>query len=259
MTEETAQPPRPPFKVSGMATIKHLNVRKEGPDDEKILAVDAKLEFKNVDRRLCGYFDEALEAFLWRGNTDALIARNAFLSPVCYGNEISSASVQIGGESYVGCDAKKFAMEARDGGVMNLTCSVSLYPSSSDVSALARLVQEEASVTIEGPPDLFAAVAESSAVGHMRQLDATLKKDGISATISTGDGQVLATLGKDELYDKAVALVRENNKASISLVQRHLKIGYNRAARLLEAMQDGGVVSPMDATGVRHVKKAVTA
>ena len=59
MTQET-QPQRPPFKVAGSATIKHLNVRKEGPEDDKILAVDIKLEMCRIDRRLCAYFDDAL-------------------------------------------------------------------------------------------------------------------------------------------------------------------------------------------------------
>lgn len=261
MSEATTQPPRPPFKVSGMATIKHLNVRKEGPDDEKILAVDVKLEIKQVDRRLCGFFDEALEAFLWRGNTDALIARNVWLSPVEYSNTIKSATVAIGSINFMGAEVKKFSMEPRDGGVMTLGCSVSLFPSADDVSDLAKLVQDDARVTIEGPPDLFAGTPEvgavQGAVDAFRGLDDTLKKDGISATISTGSGEVLATLGKDALYDEAVALVRKENRASISMVQRILKIGYNRAARLLEAMQDGGVVSPMDAMGTRHVKKVV--
>lgn len=148
-------PSRPPFKVAGVASIKHLNVRKEGPDDEKILAVDVKLEFKGIDRRLCGYFDEALETFLWRGDTDALIARNAYLAPVSYANEITGATVVIGKETFMGCDVRKFAVSPRDGGVLTLICSVSLYPSSADVSALAKLVQEDERVSIEGPPDLF--------------------------------------------------------------------------------------------------------
>jgi hypothetical protein len=154
---------RPQFKVAGVATIKHLNVRKEGPEDERILAVDIKLEVKNVDRRLCGYFDDALEAFLWRGDTDALIARNVYLQPVAFANEISGAQVKIGGEHFVGAEIKRFSMLPRDGGVMTLTCSVSIYPTASDVSDLAKMVQDEARVEIEGQPDLFTEEGESNA------------------------------------------------------------------------------------------------
>ena len=152
MTEEIK---RPPFKVSGMATIKHLNVRKEGPEDDKILAVDVKLEIKKVDRRLCAYFDDALEAFLWRGDTDALIVRNMFLVPVAYFNEVESAQVQIADMHFVGCDVKKMSMQPHDGGVMTLTLSVAIYPSNTDVSKLAKYVQDDAPVEIEGQPDLF--------------------------------------------------------------------------------------------------------
>ena len=64
--------------------------------------------------------------------------------------------------------------------------------------------------------------------------------------------------GPDPLYDQAVAVVLEHKRASISLVQRHLRIGYNRAARLLEDMQRTGLVTPMDATGARGIVKAVS-
>lgn len=57
----------------------------------------------------------------------------------------------------------------------------------------------------------------------------------------------------DELYDQAVAVVTESRKASISLVQRRLKIGYNRAARLIEKMESEGVVSAMQSNGTREV------
>ncbi len=57
----------------------------------------------------------------------------------------------------------------------------------------------------------------------------------------------------DPLYDEAVAFVLESRRASISAVQRKLKIGYNRAARMIEAMEMAGVVTPMNTNGSREV------
>jgi S-DNA-T family DNA segregation ATPase FtsK/SpoIIIE len=57
----------------------------------------------------------------------------------------------------------------------------------------------------------------------------------------------------DPLYDQAVDIVLKNQRASISLVQRHLRIGYNRSARLIEAMENAGLVSAMDGRGGREV------
>ena len=61
------------------------------------------------------------------------------------------------------------------------------------------------------------------------------------------------TLEDDELYDKAVEFVRESGRASISAVQRKLLIGYNRAARLIEAMEAAGIVTAMNSNGSREV------
>jgi S-DNA-T family DNA segregation ATPase FtsK/SpoIIIE len=55
------------------------------------------------------------------------------------------------------------------------------------------------------------------------------------------------------MYDQAVEVVLKNRKASISLVQRHLKIGYNRAARLVEDMEKAGLVSTMNGAGQRDI------
>ncbi|OGA45334.1 MAG: cell division protein FtsK [Betaproteobacteria bacterium RIFCSPLOWO2_12_FULL_62_58] len=57
----------------------------------------------------------------------------------------------------------------------------------------------------------------------------------------------------DPLYDQAVAIVLKTRRPSISLVQRHLRIGYNRAARLIEQMERSGMVSPMQSNGNRDV------
>ncbi|MCG2634610.1 MAG: hypothetical protein J4A00_06785 [Gammaproteobacteria bacterium] len=58
---------------------------------------------------------------------------------------------------------------------------------------------------------------------------------------------------EDELYDRALALVTRTRKASISSVQRHLRIGYNRAARLVEDMEAQGVLSSVNESGAREV------
>jgi len=58
---------------------------------------------------------------------------------------------------------------------------------------------------------------------------------------------------KDPLYDQAYEIVVRTRRPSISLVQRHLRIGYNRAARLIEDMEKAGVVSTMQSNGNREV------
>ena len=73
--------------------------------------------------------------------------------------------------------------------------------------------------------------------------------DGMPAGEGAGSGGSEA----DALYDQAVAVVLKNRRASISLVQRHLRIGYNRAARLLEQMEQSGLVSTMQSNGNREI------
>ncbi|MBU0589519.1 MAG: DNA translocase FtsK 4TM domain-containing protein [Gammaproteobacteria bacterium] len=73
-----------------------------------------------------------------------------------------------------------------------------------------------------------------------------------------GEGDFLGDGGtgggeKDPMYDQAVEVVLKNRRASISLVQRHLKIGYNRAARLVEDMEKAGLVSAMSGSGQREI------
>ena len=71
--------------------------------------------------------------------------------------------------------------------------------------------------------------------------------DGMPAGEASSGGEA------DALYDQAVAVVLKNRRASISLVQRHLRIGYNRAARLLEQMEQSGLVSTMQSNGNREI------
>ncbi len=80
-------------------------------------------------------------------------------------------------------------------------------------------------------------------------LEGGVLEDGGADGAPAGEGGGEA----DQLYDQAVAIVLKNRRASISLVQRHLRIGYNRAARLLEQMEQSGVVSTMQSNGNREI------
>ncbi len=73
----------------------------------------------------------------------------------------------------------------------------------------------------------------------------------VAAASEDGDGEDGA--GDDELYPEAVALVRESGQASISYVQRRLKVGYNRAANLIEQMERDGIVGPSEGSRPRQV------
>ena len=77
-------------------------------------------------------------------------------------------------------------------------------------------------------------------------------------TLDGDGGDALAGEGRrrgesDPMYDQAVGIVLQHRRASISLVQRHLRIGYNRAARLLEQMEKSGLVSSMATNGNRDI------
>ena len=82
----------------------------------------------------------------------------------------------------------------------------------------------------------------------------TLEEGGADGAVAgEGGGE------SDAMYDQAVEVVLKNRKASISLVQRHLRIGYNRAARLIEQMEQNGMVSPMQSNGNRDILVPATA
>ena len=91
---------------------------------------------------------------------------------------------------------------------------------------------------LQGEPNYIEGILEGG----------TLEGEGGEAS-APGEGGGEA----DALYDQAVQVVLKNRRASISLVQRHLRIGYNRAARLLEQMEQSGVVSTMQSNGNREI------
>ncbi len=86
--------------------------------------------------------------------------------------------------------------------------------------------------------------------GPTNYLDEITQERTDSGEVASGDGEGGET---DALYDEAVAFVTESRKASISSVQRRFKIGYNRAARIIEEMENAGVVTPAETNGSREV------
>jgi DNA segregation ATPase FtsK/SpoIIIE, S-DNA-T family len=97
-------------------------------------------------------------------------------------------------------------------------------------------------------------VAEAlKAQGAPDYIEGLLEDAGEAATTGAGGASGEPEGEADPMYDEAVAIVLKTRRASISLVQRHLRIGYNRAARLIEQMERAGLVSAMATNGNRDV------
>jgi len=103
-----------------------------------------------------------------------------------------------------------------------------------------------------GDAEVHRVVEALKKQGEAQYLDEILEMpDGTDGNGTNGEGAVSGEA--DPLYDQAVQIVLQNRRASISLVQRHLRIGYNRAARLIEDMERAGLVSSMATNGNRDI------
>jgi S-DNA-T family DNA segregation ATPase FtsK/SpoIIIE len=112
-------------------------------------------------------------------------------------------------------------------------------------------------VRIHGPfvsdDEIHRTVEALKKMGEPEYIEEILKEEGEDSAAGGATGESGGAGESDPLYDQAVAVVTETRRASISLVQRRLRIGYNRAANLLEAMEAAGVVSAMQGNGTREV------
>jgi len=219
------------FEYKGKAEIKHLNVRKEGQEDAKELAVDIKIQCV-TSADMLDFFHDGLKDALF---TDVGAVKNVYLSPIAFSNKILNCELNILEQRYYGVDAGKFTFEPKDDNRVIMTFSVSIQPNGTDVAQLAEFVMDEVNIHILPQPQLDFSGAEEVA----KDLNEVVVEDEA-----------------DALYDQAVSVVLKQQRASISLVQRNLKIGYNRAARLIERMEKDGVVSAMESNGNRAVLKA---
>ncbi len=105
---------------------------------------------------------------------------------------------------------------------------------------------------VEKTSDFLRAQAQPAYISDVTSEDADFGGDSavMNAMFGGGgsDGEKV-----DELYDQAVAVITKEGKVSTSFVQRHLQIGYNRAARIIEEMERQGVISPASSTGKRQI------
>ena len=105
--------------------------------------------------------------------------------------------------------------------------------------------------------EVHRVVAYLKAQGEPNYIDGVLEGGTVDGEGGDLGGDLSANGGagdeKDPMYDQAVEIVLKNRKASISLVQRHLKIGYNRSARMLEEMEKSGLISAMSGSGQREI------
>jgi hypothetical protein len=163
-----------------------------------------------------------------------------------------------------GAKVDKFSFEAKQGGSIVLRFRVG----TSDVDAeklgmlgmhngqdiwITLRAPEKKAEAIDGTQAAFDADHPGAGEGDATDLFSQTSSEGGAGPEDDEIDSEGGAPDADPLYDQAVALVRAQKRASISFIQRHLTIGYNRAARLLEAMETAGVVTAMASDGTRDV------
>ena len=101
--------------------------------------------------------------------------------------------------------------------------------------------------------EVHRVVAHLRGLGSPDYVEAVLREAAEGGAPEGVPGLTPADAEQDPLYDQAVRIVTETRRASISAVQRRLKIGYNRAARMIEQMEQAGIVGPLQPNGSREV------
>lgn len=134
------------LRLSCSATIGHINARKEGPDDDKVLACDLKLAAIVDALEVMPYFDDALLGALFMEQGQV---RNMMIGAIPFAHELTDYRMTIGGLEQRGVKVKKFAVSAMDGWKLSLSFSVSFQPAGDEVAILAESLQDDIAVELE--------------------------------------------------------------------------------------------------------------
>ncbi len=231
------------FRFHDHAKIEHLNVRKEGPEDDKELKVDLKIS-AITDMAVADFLETNLRHFLW---THEGMARNPNIKAVQFSGSVGDCTAEMLGLTLTGIKARKFSIEPADVWRTRLTMVMTFQPSANEVAILTEMIGEGCEIKLEGAPTLDADPVDPT--------DKASESQDPAPTLTPIEA-LAASVGDDEaMLVKAIDVVRTAGRASISLVQRNLGLGYNRAARLIEAMEARGIVSAMAASGTRSILK----
>ena len=251
--------------------LQHINLRRQGDEHSAIICADLKLSgMANVGDdgelfcKLLGCEPEHARSF-WREpeyQTDALtgepalpdgqpeIAFFGITSIKSWAAFEGHHSATVRGLQLRPAKLHKFEIKPRPGFLADLTLSMTIESiSEREIEILAMSLGDKVSCTITADPDLFDGDERSD--GQIESV--TISAGGESVTLTADDAPGFGWHQPDPLYPDAVAFVRETHRASISALQRRLKVGYNRAARILEQLETTGVVSTQNEHGQRAV------
>lgn len=222
------------------AQIKHLNIRKQG-EEQEVLAVDVKMTAEIsadvIDAIMCDGLNEgaALHCFWMQSDKSPMFPQ---IGEVPFSREYKNVRAKLADFTIEGVTLKKFSFVPMKDERGDLTFSMAVTePPAKLIDTLASMLADSLLVQFSCPQ------------GDM--LDTPVADAGKSGPVET------PPTATDELaYMQAVDEVRVSGNASVSFIQRRLNIGYNKAARLIERMEEEGIVGPTGIGGRREILRA---
>ena len=162
---------------SGNAVVQHLNVRKQGPDDEKELALDVKL-CADARSEVLIHFADMLAGFLFA--TDGSL-RFPLMEPVSWAGEIKHITLTMSEHEFYGVTLRKFSFAPSAGWKVAMTFTASFAPTGREAALIAELLAEVVKVDITPEGDLLAGVDKET--GEIKSATVTLPS-GTEVTVS---------------------------------------------------------------------------
>ena len=216
------------FNFHGFVEILSVTPRRIGPEDNRELVLSVKLRAYLEPEQL-EFFDERLAGFLL---TDDGMWRNRMLDPINFTYEVRECEMTVhdwDDRHFTQVTVGRFQLApCSKANRILFGFSIGFRPHGAEVGWISEQIKESLHIHLRPQQtDLFIQGEEEAA----------------DAIVLPGE--------LDPLFIEASLAVRHHKRTSISFVQRTLRIGYNRAARLLEMMEQGGIVSAMASNGER--------